>query len=186
MSKRANRKQPLLSRAECDALLPTCCTNAMYAHKSGNQEAYLAEIDSLSKICDNLITHHHETCSSVITQMEKVMTDAHNLEIEEIDKKIKLLFNRRKQTPCNSFYCEQEVIKLTTDIRILEERKTMPIKDTIQGIIHDSLDKAIKVLGTEPGSFNLYQYEYNPTLSSSNSNHQANHGNESTKSGKHI
>ncbi len=186
MSKRTNRKLPLLSRAECDALLPACCTNAMSAHRSNNQDAYLAQIDSLSKIFDNLITHHHETCSSVIAQMEKVMTNAHNLEIEEIDKKIKLLFNRRKQTPCNSFYCEQEVIKLTTDIRILEERKAMPVKDTVEGIIHESLDKAIKVFGTDPGSFNLSQYEYHPVLSKSNSNQQTTHGNEPTKSSKRI
>lgn len=182
MSKRANRKQPLLSRAECDSLLPVCCTNAMSAHKANNQEAYLAEIDSLSKICDNLITHHHRTFSSVIAQMEKVLTDAHNLEIAEIDKKIKLLFNRRKQTPCNSSYCEQEVIKLTTEIRILEERKMIPVKDTIQGIIYESLDKAIKVLGTDPGNFHLSQYEYHPVLA----NHQATHGNEPTKSSKRI
>lgn len=186
MSKRATRKLPLLSRAECDALLPKCCINAMSAHKSNHQDAYLAEIDSLSKICDNLITHHHQTFALVIRQMEKAMTDTHNLEIDEIDKKIKLLFNRRKQTPCNSSYCEQEVIKLTTEIRILEERKMMPVKDTIEGIIHDSLDKAIKVLGIEPGSFNLSQYEYHPVLSHSNANHQSKNGNETTKPSKRI
>ncbi|CEG56208.1 hypothetical protein [Legionella fallonii] len=186
MSKRTNTKPPLLSREECDALLPTCCVNAMSAHKLNCEDSYLAEIDSLSKICDNLVTHHHETFPSVIAQMEKVMTDAHNHEMEEIDKKIKHLFNLRKQTPCNSSYCEQEVIKLTTEIHMLEERKAIPVKDTIQGIIYESVDKAIRVLGAEPGNFNLSQYEYRPVFNESDTKHQANHGNETTKSNKQV
>lgn len=186
MSNHENSRPPLLVREECDALLPTCCINAMSAHKLSDREVYLSEIDFLSKICDNLISHYHEPVHSVIARMEKVMTEAHNNEIEGINKKIKHLFNLRKNTPCNSEYCEQEVIKLTTKIHILEERKAIPVKDTIQSIICESLDKAIKALGTDPGNFNLAQYEYHPVLTKSGSNSQPNYSSEPSKHNKHI
>lgn len=154
---------PLLTRDECEAMLSKCCISAMRAFKFIDKTNYFAEIDSLSKISHNLITHYQESPYAIIERMERIMANAHDNELTEIDNKIKYLFNVRKQTPANSLYCEHQIIKLTTEISILEKRKLMPVKDTIQSIICDTLHRAIKVLGTEvPTHFCLTQYEYHP------------------------
>ena len=166
MSHDKNEEPPLLSLEECDNLLSTCSVNAMQAHKSGNRDVYHEEINSLSRACHNLITHHLKDLHFIIAQMETAIGEARKEDMEEIDHKIKHLFSLRKQAPADTFYGEQQIINITTQITILEECKAMPIKEIIQKIIYESLERSIKVHGTEmPANFNLAQYEYHPTES---------------------
>lgn len=159
-------KEPHLSKEGCDAKLHTCCVNALNTHKLAKKEAYRTEIDSLSNACTDLLCHFNESLSLLIARMETVMRDAHNNELTDIDSQIKHLFNLRKQAPANTFSGEQEIIKLTNQITALEHRKTISIKDTIQKIVYESLELAIRVNGVQmPENFNLSQYEYKPDSS---------------------
>ncbi len=163
MSRDKNEEPPLLSQEECDNLLSSCSVNAMHAHKSGNKDAYHEEISSLARACHSLITHHLKDPYLMITYMETAMCHAHNEELKELDNKITHLFNLRKQAPADTFYGEQQIINLTTQITILEECKAMPVKEIIHKIVYESLDQAIKAHGTEmPVNFNLTHYEYRP------------------------
>lgn len=177
MSKVTSEETPLHSQEECIVLLKSASINAMHNHKFCNKTSYHDQIDAIAKICDVLITQHHLSPQSIITHMETTMSDTHNKELEEIDKKIKYLFNLRKQAPLNTFYGEQEIIKQTTQICELEKCKSMPIKEIIHEIIYKSLEKAIKIHGTEmPDDFNLDQYEYHPDNTSEIQSNYNNHG----------
>jgi len=177
MSKITAEEVPLLSQEECIDLLKSTSIHAMHNHKFCNKTSYHEQIDTLAKLCDVLITQYHLSPLLIITHMETSMSNTHNKEQEEIDKKIKYLFNLRKQAPSNTFYGEQEIIKQTTQICELEKCKLVPIKEIIHEIIYQSLEKAIKIHGTEmPDNFNLNQYEYHPYINSDTSNHN-NHGN---------
>ncbi|MCL9682675.1 hypothetical protein [Legionella maioricensis] len=172
MSYDKNEEPPLLSQEECDNLLSTCSVNAMHAHKSGNNDVYHEEISSLAIACHVLITHHLKAPHLIIAQMETAMCNARREDLEVIDNKIKHLFNLRKEAPADTFYGEQQIINITTQITILEECKAMPIKEIIQKIIYESLEQAIKIHGTEmPVNFNLTQYEYHPASTESTSPH---------------
>lgn len=176
MSNGKSEEPALLSREECNVLLTVLSVNAMQAHMLGNKAAYHDKIDSLSKSCANLIMQYHEMPQSIIARIETSLEDAHNAGLKEIDCQIKHLFNNRKQVPANSFCGEQEIMKLTTQITALEKRKTIPIKETVQRVVYESLEQAIRVNGAEmPGDFNLSQYEYNPVTSTSETAAQSNH-----------
>jgi hypothetical protein len=181
MSDNKSEEPPLLSHEECNVLLTFLSVNAMQAHMLSNKTAYHNEINSLSKTCANLITQHHEIPQSIIARIETALEDAHSAELIEIDSQIKHLFYNRKQVPANSFCGEQEIMKLTTQITELEERKTIPVKEVIQRIVYDSLEQAIRVNGVEmPADFNLSQYEYNRVISVSETAPQSNHENDPT------
>ena len=163
MSNDKAEERPLFPQEVCDDLLFSCSVNAFRAHKSVNKAVYNAEIDTIAKLCASLLTHYHQTPQSIIAHMETAMAEAHNNELKEIDCQIKHLFQIRKQAPAHTSYGEQEIIKLTTKINALEELKAMPVKDTIEGIVCTSFEKAVSVIGAEiPANFNLSQYEYIP------------------------
>lgn len=173
MSKVIGEEFSLPSQEECIALLESTSINAMHNHKFCNKSLYR----DLAKICDILVTQYHLSPHEIITHMETAMMNTHTKELEEIDKKIKYLFNLRKQAPSNTFYGEQEIIKQTTQICELEKCKTMPIKETIKEIVYQSLENAIKIYGTEmPYDFNLNLYEYHSQVSSDVPCNPNNHG----------
>lgn len=160
MPKRPKGKIPLITKEEFFALLATYSVNAMQSQKLGAHKSYNEEIESLSRICANLITHYEETPQSIIQCMEEAMNNAFTIELQEIDYEIKHLFNKRKNTPLNTSFGEREIAQLTMQINDLEKRKTIAIKEIIQGVIYDSLDQTSRTKGIEmPINFNLLDYQ---------------------------
>ena len=154
---------PLLSREDYIVLLSTYSINAYKSHKLINKNIYKTEINVLAQVCANLLTHYHETPQEIIAHMEKILTENHNKELQEIDCHIKHLFNIRKQAPAETFYGEQEIIKLTTQITELQRCRAMPCIETIKRIVNESLIQAMEIYGAElPAGFNLNQYEDKP------------------------
>ncbi|BCA94811.1 hypothetical protein TUM19329_11720 [Legionella antarctica] len=167
MSRDKNEEPPLLSQEECDDLISSHSVNAMHAYRLSNKDAYNEEISSLAKACHTLITLHLYDPQRMITQMETAMCNARKDELGELDSKIMHLFNLRKQARADTFFGEQQIINLTTQIAIIEGYKSMPVKEIIQKIIYESFEQAINVHGTEmPVDFNLTHYEFHPTESS--------------------
>jgi hypothetical protein len=163
MSNGKDKELPLYSQENCEDLLFSCSINAFHAYKSIDKSVYDAEINTLAKICADLLTHYNQTPQSIISRMERTITEEHSKEITEINCQIKHLFNIRKQAPADTSYGEQEIMKLTNKITALEALKILPIKDAIEGIVYTSFNKAIKEIGAKiPASFNLNQYEYCP------------------------
>lgn len=160
MSKRSTGKIPLISREECFALLPGYSINAMNLLKLGNHTAYYEEIESLSKIFIALVAHYSESTQSIITCMEKAMHDAYIEELSDIDYEIQRLFKIRKDTPIHTVFGEREIAKLTMQMTELEKRKSTPIKEIIQGVIYDSLDKASQAIADKmQGNYNSQEFE---------------------------
>lgn len=160
MPKKFTRKIAFISREECFALLPGYSINAMNLLKIGNHTAYYEEIESLSKIFITLVTHYSEPIESIINCMEKAMNGAYKEELDKIDNEIQRLFKIRKNTPIHSLFGEREIEKLTIQISELEKRKSVSIKEIIQGVIYDSLDKASQALADRiPGNYKLQEYE---------------------------
>ncbi|HAT6324372.1 TPA: hypothetical protein JBD00_13565 [Legionella pneumophila subsp. pneumophila] len=160
MPKKFTRKTPLISREECFALLPGYSINAMNLLKRGNHNPYYEEIESLSKIFVALITHYSEPIESIINCMEKAMYDAYKEELDKIEHEIQRLFKIRKNTPIHSLFGEREIEKLTIQISELEKCKSVSVKEIIQGVIYDTLDKASQTLVDRiPGNYKLQEYE---------------------------
>jgi hypothetical protein len=163
MPQNKGKEPPLISRENCETFIKTYSINSFRTYKSVNKDIYNNEINSLSRICAILITHYHETPQTVIASIETSLRENHSKELNDIDCRIKHLFNIRKQAPAHTLFGEQQVIKLTTQINDLEQCRAMSVKETIQRIVFESIDRAIKVYGAEiPVNFNLNQYEYNP------------------------
>lgn len=154
------KRSAFLSQEECEALLLKFSLHAMNAYRLPNKEAYQGQIDSLATIVHNLITHHQQAPTHILFHMEKAMNEAHGQKLKELDEQIKRLFKVRKQTSADTFYGEQEIIHLTTQIAALEEQKNLCMKETFLSIIQDTFHRAIKVHGTElPVNFNISQFE---------------------------
>ncbi|MFO3149339.1 hypothetical protein SCR18_10165, partial [Legionella pneumophila serogroup 1] len=128
--------------------------------KLGNHTPYYEEIESLSKIFVALVTHYSEPIESIINCMEKAMYAAYKEELDKIEHEIQRLFKIRKNTPIHSLFGEREIEKLTIQISELEKRKSVPVKEIIQGVIYDTLDKASQTLVDRiPGNYKLQEYE---------------------------
>ncbi|HAT8102663.1 TPA: hypothetical protein GDG55_09495, partial [Legionella pneumophila] len=128
--------------------------------KRGNHTLYYEEIESLSKIFVALVTHYSEPIESIINCMEKAMYGAYKEELDKIEHEIQRLFKIRKNTPIHSLFGEREIEKLTIQISELEKRKSVPVKEIIQGVIYDTLDKASQALTDRmPANYKLQEYE---------------------------
>lgn len=88
------------------------------------------------------------------------MYDAYKEELDKIEHEIQRLFKIRKNTPIHSLFGEREIEKLTIQISELEKCKSVSVKEIIQGVIYDTLDKASQTLVDRiPGNYKLQEYE---------------------------
>lgn len=120
--------------------LSTYGVAAIRFQKLSNQELYHQQVAQLAKFCAVLIQQYSVPMQQIISHINSSINKTLTREVEQINADIKYLFNKRKKLSADSSLGEQEIAKLSIQIAELEKNNQKPSKQSIQNIIHDTIE----------------------------------------------